>query len=83
MAGPEEVTWRVAPFGTYRDLRLERYRDAGGWRCIISQNGTYGVAMLGPVADKAALDEEIRDWWVALGLNQRPPACEAGALPLS
>src|SRR5665647_2789859 len=22
-------------------------------------------------------------WWAMLGLNQRPPACEAGALPLS
>lgn len=22
-------------------------------------------------------------WWSRLGSNQRPPACEAGALPLS
>ena len=23
------------------------------------------------------------EWWARLGLNQRPPACEADALPLS
>ena|GEM_PF-5024050 len=25
----------------------------------------------------------LNEWWARLGLNQRPPACEADALPLS
>ena len=25
----------------------------------------------------------VTTWWAMLDLNQRPPACEAGALPLS
>ena len=28
-------------------------------------------------------DRQLRRWWARLGLNQRPPACEADALPLS
>ena len=29
------------------------------------------------------LSYNARQWWARLGLNQRPPACEADALPLS
>lgn len=31
----------------------------------------------------SAKNESPAEWWARLGLNQRPPACEADALPLS
>ena len=32
---------------------------------------------------KRKLEENEEKWWAMLGLNQRPPRCERGALPLS
>jgi hypothetical protein len=40
---------------------------------VPADNGAVGVNQL----------KELLTWWSRLGSNQRPPACEAGALPLS
>lgn len=32
---------------------------------------------------QAKFKHEPSNWWTVSGLNRRPPACKAGALPLS
>ena len=53
--------------------------------------GAVGIVPAGRPAESVARlltcasnqSERSEEWWARMDLNHRPPACEAGALPLS
>ena len=93
----ERAMWNEAVFAGIwvgdREIKRTEYRDL--FASILSDTSSNWVSLVAPAGFEPAIsalrglrpspldDGATLRWWAALGLNQRPLACEASALPLS